>query len=137
MKKIDLHIHTVPNKYLDSTFMYDSVKMKEYVIRNGFDIIAITNHNLFDLNNFRIIKKDLKNEKVTVFPGIGISLENGHILVIGDDTDEVYNILSTISSEIAKNENSDQYKMSVKDFNKLCCGNNFFNNSSLSKSPID
>lgn len=125
MKKIDLHIHTVPNKYLDSTFMYDSVKMKEYVIRNGFDIIAITNHNLFDLNNFRIIKKDLKNEKVTVFPGIEISLENGHILVIGDDTDEVYNILSTISSEIAKNENSDQYKMSVKDFNKLCCGNNF------------
>lgn len=125
MKKIDLHIHTVPNKYLDSTFMYDSVKMKEYVIRNGFDIIAITNHNLFDLNNFRIIKKDLKNEKVTVFPGIEISLENGHILVIGDDTDEVYNILSTISSEIAKNENSDQYKMSVKDFNKLCCGKNF------------
>ena len=59
MKKIDLHIHTIANKYLDYNFSYNSEFMKEYVISNELNVIAITNHNLFDKDNFIKVKADL------------------------------------------------------------------------------
>ena len=80
MKKVDLHIHTVPS-IKDANFTFDIDKMRLYVQTLKLDAIAITNHNLFDKNQFDEIKNKLN---ITVFPGIEVDLENGHIIVIAD-----------------------------------------------------
>lgn len=82
MKKIDLHIHTVPS-ISDSDFTFELDKLKEYVEKMEIDCIAITNHNLFDKNQFEEICKELSSTKV--FPGIEIDLEKGHILLISEN----------------------------------------------------
>lgn len=79
MKKFDLHIHTIPT-LLDSTFDFSVEALEEYIDENRIDCIAITNHNLFDRAQFEIISERLR--ETVVFPGIEISLERGHLLVI-------------------------------------------------------
>jgi len=83
LKKIDLHIHTVPS-ITDSHFEFCLDKMKEYVNRLEIDCIAITNHNLFDLEQFQTISQELN---IVVLPGIEINLEKGHILLISENTE--------------------------------------------------
>lgn len=51
MKKLDLHIHTVSTKR-DKPFEFSIEKLKDYVIQEKVDLIAITNHNLFDAQQF-------------------------------------------------------------------------------------
>lgn len=83
MKKIDLHTHTKPS-ISDSDFVFSLPKMKEYVDTLSIDCIAITNHNLFDLQQFNTIKQELG---ITVLPGIEINLEKGHLLLISEDSE--------------------------------------------------
>ena len=83
MKKIDLHIHTVPTDW-DSDFNFNLENLNKYVSEAKLDAIAITNHNMFDGDQFRAIDKTLG---VVVFPGIEVSLDCGHILIISDTTD--------------------------------------------------
>lgn len=80
MKAIDLHIHTIKT-ILDADFTFDIKKLEEYVSSEELECIAITNHNIFDKNNYDLIKNALN---IVVLPGIEISLEKGHILVIGN-----------------------------------------------------
>ena len=81
MKKIDLHIHTVPS-ISDRHFDFDIESLKEYVDLLEIDCIAITNHNLFDKHQFEQITNELD---VKVFPGIEIDLEGGHLLLISEN----------------------------------------------------
>lgn len=83
MKKIDLHIHTVAT-ISDAAFEFDIEKLFEYVSSCKIDAIAITNHNLFDLSQYNLIKLHLQ---IPVFPGIEVSMDGGHILVIADLND--------------------------------------------------
>ena len=80
MKKIDLHIHTVPT-IRDSSFCFNLDNLKKYVSEAGLDAIAITNHDVFDGGQFRAIKEALA---VVVFPAIEVCLEAGHVLIISD-----------------------------------------------------
>jgi ABC-type dipeptide/oligopeptide/nickel transport system ATPase component len=80
MKKIDLHTHTV-STVSDYFFAFDITKVKEYVDKLKIDALAITNHNLFDLDQYNQIKNSLT---IPVFPGIEIDLEGGHLLIITD-----------------------------------------------------
>jgi hypothetical protein len=57
----------------------------DYVAKTGLDVIAITNHNLFDYPQFQEIKNALPN--TIVLPGIEVDLEKGHILVIANNDD--------------------------------------------------
>lgn len=57
--------------------------MKDYVEKTGLDIIAITNHNLFDYGQFNEIKNDLPN--TIILPGVEVDLEKGHIIVIANN----------------------------------------------------
>lgn len=84
MKKIDLHIHTISTKS-DSDFSFSLDRLKKYVETLRIDCIAITNHNLFDSKQYNIISDALE---ITVFPGIEINLEEGHILLIANN-DEI------------------------------------------------
>ena len=135
MIKIDFHIHTVANKYLDASFSYNSSFMVEYVTNNKLNAIAITNHNLFDLDNFKQIKADLSSTGCLVFPGIEISLENGHILVIGDESRDSLTALTTISNFISRVEIDNHYSMSVREFNDLVCGKGFLLIPHILKKP--
>jgi hypothetical protein len=81
LKKIDLHLHTVPT-FSDSYFEFSIDKLHEYVTVTELDAIAITNHDIFDLAQFQEIEEALD---CVVFPGIEIYVDNGHILVISEN----------------------------------------------------
>lgn len=86
MKKIDLHIHTIASPVKDPAFDFDIEKLVSYVKLESLDVIAVTNHNLFDVIQFQRIMDRLDKEglKTKVFPGVEIDLENGHVLYITD-----------------------------------------------------
>lgn len=83
MKKLDLHIHTVPT-VSDSAFSFSLDCLKKYVENKNIDAIAITNHNFFDRAQFEQITVALC---IKVFPGIEVDVENGHLLVITEQDD--------------------------------------------------
>lgn len=80
MKKIDFHIHTISTTS-DSSFSFSLNQLKKYIQSTCIDAIAITNHNIFDIVQFRQISESVS---IPVFPGIEINLENGHLLLIAD-----------------------------------------------------
>src|SRR5271168_3899604 len=84
MKKIDFHIHTIPVEGKDADFKFDIDKFQEFIHIHSIDAVAITNHNLFDLEQFKLMRATLK---CTVFPGIEINFESGHLLLISEDKD--------------------------------------------------
>jgi len=101
MKKIDLHIHTIATGK-DAGFDFDLEKLKQYVLDQSIDVIAITNHNLFELDQFNTISNSLN---IIVLPGIEIDFENGHLLLIGEinSSEDFANKCSAISREVADN----------------------------------
>lgn len=58
MKKIDLHIHTVAS-ISDSPIFFSLNSLEDYVKKLEIDCIAITNHNLFDKDQFETICQKL------------------------------------------------------------------------------
>ena len=62
MKKIDLHIHTVSNPLSDSSFEFDINVLKKYMNDMGINGIAITNHNVFDKEQF-VWNKQLRHQR--------------------------------------------------------------------------
>lgn len=82
MKKIDLHMHTIATMS-DSDFTFSLDKLSEYVSTAEIDAIAITNHDLFDRDQYLRINEEVNCK---VFPGIEINLEHGHVLIIDEDT---------------------------------------------------
>lgn len=83
MKKIDLHIHTI-STVSDHNFHFSLDKLIEYVENEELDAIAITNHNLFDRQQYEMIVASIS---IPVFPGIEIDIEDGHLLVITEVSD--------------------------------------------------
>ncbi|MGB7241776.1 MAG: PHP domain-containing protein, partial [Sulfitobacter sp.] len=83
MIKIDFHIHT-KTSILDAAFDFSQAKLDEYITSAGLDCIAITNHNLFDKEQFVKIRQ---SASVPVFPGIEIDLCKAQILVFSDGHD--------------------------------------------------
>lgn len=106
MKKLDLHLHTICT-VSDSDFDFSVEKLKEYVTELKIDGIAITNHNIFDVVQFRMIQEELEGICV-VFPGIEINVGNrkgfGHLLCITEQDDvEDFNLrCQKITDKISK-----------------------------------
>ena len=119
MKKIDLHIHTVPSLTSDSNFTFELSKLKEYVEKMEIDCIAITNHNLFDKNQFEKICIELSNSKI--FPGIEIDLERGHILLISEkeDLEGFQSRCNQVQELIKTKDDCITYEQLVEIFNSL------------------
>ena len=57
MKAIDLHIHTIKTVF-DADFTFDIKKLEEYIDSERISCIAITNHNIFDKNNYELIRNN-------------------------------------------------------------------------------
>lgn len=102
MKKIDLHIHT-KSTVSDSNFEFSMDSMIKFVEVNELDVIAITNHNIFDINQFNEISDKLD---CVVLPGVEVDIENGHLLVITDiENLDLFNSQCESLSALIKTEN--------------------------------
>lgn len=106
MKKLDLHVHT-QSTMSDIAFVFSMESLRKYVTTFRIDGIAITNHNLFDANQYFEITKNMP-EQCAVFPGIEINIKQsnniGHILCI-TSVDDVYDF-ETRCHEVSKKINS-------------------------------
>jgi PHP domain. len=89
--RADFHLHTKADK----EFKYDG-KENEFVnayvqqLRDaGISIGAITNHNKFDLGEFKALRTKAHKEEIFLLPGIELSVKDGsnglHTLVIFSD----------------------------------------------------
>lgn len=81
MKAVDLHIHTVKS-ISDSQFTFSMESLIKYVDSMKLDIVGITNHNLFDIEQFKEICNELD---IKVLPGIEVNFEGGHLLLLSED----------------------------------------------------
>ena len=114
MKRIDLHIHTLATP-LDDEFEFDVDVLKKHVINNGLSMIAITNHNLFDSQNFKEVCGEMP-EDVCVLPGIEVSVKGFHVLVIANPTQLDY--FSQACSEVPTIGQEDD-GITIEEFNRL------------------
>lgn len=141
MKRCDLHIHTIAS-VSDSSFTFDNGVLLDYVEKTGLDVIAITNHNLFDYSQFYEIKNSLTN--TVVLPGIEVDLEKGHILVIANNDDvtlsdfnskceEVKNLIKTKDDDI----NYDTFVNIFGDLTKYLLIPHYEKNPKLHKDVIE
>jgi len=80
LNKIDFHIHTIATVF-DADFTFSLDDLERYVTEAALDAIAITNHNRFDRIQFSEIVAALD---VAVFPGIEVTLDCGHVLIVAD-----------------------------------------------------
>lgn len=100
MKKVDLHIHTI-STISDSAFTFSLDTFKRYVKEVRLDAVAVTNHDVFDAAQFRLIQEALD---AIVFPGIEINVEKGHVLIIGSasELDDFETKAGVVSQRITK-----------------------------------
>ncbi|MTI37892.1 PHP domain-containing protein, partial [Fulvivirga lutimaris] len=115
MKKIDLHTHTV-STVSDSPFDFDLSKVKDYVEQLEIDALAITNHNIFDSKQYFEIRNHLS---ITVFPGIEIDLEGGHILLIADTDEFEISDFDERCKRVSSLINSNDDDISLEKFNEI------------------
>jgi CRISPR/Cas system CSM-associated protein Csm3 (group 7 of RAMP superfamily) len=113
MKKIDLHIHTIQT-ISDSPFTFDLEKFKWYVTEAKLDAVAVTNHDRFDADQFKVIQEALD---IPVFPGIEINLGKGHILIICEASNLASFVLKT--DEVAKRITKIGDNISVKELQDI------------------
>jgi len=91
--RFDCHLHTNSDKQFiyneDENYYYSSYvnKLKEESISVG----VITNHNKFNLEEFKAIKKTAKKEDIFIMPGVELSVNDGvngiHTLVVFNDNE--------------------------------------------------
>ncbi len=120
MKKFDLHIHTVATAS-DVSFTFSMEVLKQYVNERNIDAIAITNHNMFDLEQYKEIVSELPD--TIVFPGIEINLGDnaGHLIVIAkqDDVEEFSHKCESVQKEIETIKDSITIVQLINIFGKL------------------
>lgn len=84
--KIDFHLHTIAKLGgKDENFDFSMEWLKKYLNQSKLDAIAVTNHNLFDDENFQDISDEMDN--IAIFPGIELDLKSksggsGHVNLI-------------------------------------------------------
>lgn len=98
MKKVDLHIHTI-STVKDRSFTFDINVLEDYVQSQKIDVIAITNHNVFDRYQYEQINDKLTN--TIVLPGIEIDIDGGHALFIADSDKQSLDAFEAICNQIA------------------------------------
>lgn len=115
MKKLDLHIHTVPT-LKDAHFDFSMRTLERYVSEAKVDAIAITNHDVFDADQYREIRLQLQ---VVVFPGVEVSLDCGHVLVISDanGVDEFRRAVEQVTLAVGGSRDS----ISIDEFEQIFC----------------
>ena len=114
--KIDFHCHTKKTKSdeADSRNLTPEL-FKEKIILSGVKIVAITNHNLFDIEQYYKLKETVK-EYCQVWPGIeldviGKSQTVGHLILISNPAD--VEEFSDKMNEILKEYTPDSFNIKI------------------------
>lgn len=113
--KIDVHVHTKKTKSGDAaTREIDPKRFSEIVTSTDVKIIAITNHNIFDIEQYNQIRKEI-NEAVQIWPGIELDVvENnrrGHLIVIVSPNNAV--AFSKTIENLTKDITPDDFTISI------------------------
>lgn len=86
--RADFHLHTRKDKEfnysgVEDRFVSDYVNQLE---KEGIGLGVITNHNKFDLGEYKAIKRKAKKKDIIIFPGVELSVKEGangiHCLII-------------------------------------------------------
>ena len=122
MKKLDLHVHTV-STISDHQFVFSLQRLKEYVRSLSIDGIAITNHNCFDIYQYKNIRTELAG-LCEVLPGIEINLGTdgfGHMICITapDDIDDFALRCQSIQSKVVNPTDKITYEELCQIFSDL------------------
>lgn len=118
MKKLDLHIHT-KKTISDVDFNFSIDRLVRYVEERKLDGIAITNHNVFDIEQYRYIRNRLSGV-CEVLPGIEINIGIngfGHLLCIADpnEVDEFAQMCKQVEVKVEKKED----KISLEELKQI------------------
>lgn len=95
--RIDLHLHTLSADKKDNGFDFSMAWLKQYVKEANLDAIAITNHNTFSEEQFNDIAASIE---CAVLPGVELSLKNGHVNIVLDNTGENVHLLAQATARL-------------------------------------
>ncbi len=89
--RADFHMHTRADKEFEYTGEENSF-IADYVAglkSGGIQVGVITNHNKFDINEFRALRKKARKEEIFLLPGVELSVNDGangvHLLIVFND----------------------------------------------------
>src|SRR5690606_32642778 len=125
--KIDIHVHTRKVKSGDApTRNIEKEKFVKIISETDVNILAITNHNHFDLIQYKEFREAVESH-CQIWPGIELDVfENGkrsHLIVICNPKN--YQQFDKVVSEILNGTNPDTFTISLKDtvekFDDLDC----------------
>jgi ABC-type lipoprotein export system ATPase subunit len=78
--KTDFHLHTKADKEWEKTEREDPLFLQKYIeqLKNtNTSIGVITNHNKFDLEEYKNLRKKAKKENIYLLPGVELSVNDG------------------------------------------------------------
>jgi len=115
--KIDIHTHTKKCKSGDApTREISPADFCETILSTEVRIVAITNHNVFELSQFEEIETRL-GEAAQVWPGIELDIlddgSRGHLLVIVSP--KLAKEFSAAVGELAENSTPDSFTATIED----------------------
>ncbi|WP_099044455.1 hypothetical protein [Leuconostoc citreum] len=118
--RIDFHLHTIADKHKDTEFTYSESWLKKYIQKCHMDAIAITNHNLFDKDQFEnITATENLPGNLEIYPGMELSLLTGHVLVVYDKQEKYIRELDEASEQISQKNLGESQGISVNDFKNI------------------
>jgi predicted ATPase len=104
--RADFHLHTKADKEFiyrgeDNSFVSDYVNK---LSQEKIGVAAITNHNKFDLNEYKALSKKARKQEIYLLPGVELSINDGangiHCLVIFNPIEWLENSTDYINSFI-------------------------------------
>jgi hypothetical protein len=115
--KIDLHAHTKKTKQGEAdTRNIDARSFSDIVTSTDVGIIAITNHNLFDSEQYESFLKSV-GSRIQIWPGVELDVlcgdKKGHLLVI--ISPQKVGEFSKLINSLTMSCNPNQYVISIED----------------------
>jgi len=123
--KIDVHVHTKKTKKGDAqTREIDARRFHEIISSTEVKIVAITNHNHFDLTQYNDFT-EIVGDDFQIWPGVEIDIEEdgrrGHLLVIvsPNHAQSMERIMNSLSKETTPNDFYISIDSVVSNFDRL------------------
>ena len=119
--KIDLHCHTKKTKKGDGdTRNVDEKRFREAVLSAGVKIVAITNHNIFDVGQYNSFVA-IAGSDFQVWPGIELDVNgethNGHVIIVNNP--RTVNNFDKKIKELIGNKTPDEVLINIDDLIRL------------------
>lgn len=115
--KIDIHVHTRKTKQGDAaTREVEAKKFNEIISSTEVKIVAITNHNVFDLKQYKEFVETVGDD-FQIWPGVELDIleegRKGHLIVIVSPkhSSELQTVIAAVSGDVSP----DDFAISIKD----------------------